>query len=167
MLPELARLCGYDLALEGIACVEFAQCGLTPLIKVARELGIEWHVLSDGDKAGKIYAHTARSFLDDEPSRQRVTALRQRDIEHCFWKHGYEQVFARAARLNWQPGSRSQPRSIINRAIKRRSKPQMAFELIVATAADGSPGVPAPLQRMLDTCVRLARENPGYEAVKK
>jgi hypothetical protein len=26
-----------------------------------------------------------------------VTALRQRDIEHCFWKHGCEQVFAAAA----------------------------------------------------------------------
>jgi putative ATP-dependent endonuclease of OLD family len=164
MLPELARLCGYDLALEGVACVEFAQCGLTPLIKVARELGIEWHVLADGDKAGRIYADRARSYLRKEPSRRRVTALRQRDIEHCFWKHGYEQVFVAAAGQSWTPGSRMQPRSVINRAIRRHSKPYMAFELIVAAAAEGSPGVPAPLKRMLDTCVQLARKGVKGDA---
>ena len=164
MLPELARLCGYDLDLEGVACVEFAQCGLAPLIKVARELGIEWHVLADGDKAGKIYADTARSFLERDSAKRRVTALHQRDIEHCFWTHGYEQVFARAARVSWKQGSRKQPRSVINRAIKRHSKPHMAFELIVAAAADGSPGVPAPLKRLLDTCVGLARESPGIRS---
>jgi len=158
ILPELARLCGYDLALEGIACVEFAQSGLAPLIKLARELGIEWHVLADGDKAGRSYSDTARAFLNGEHVRQRVTSLRQRDIEHCFWKHGYAQVFIKAARLSLSPGDRTQPRSVINRAIKRHSKPQMAFELIVAVAADGSAGVPEPLRRMLDTCVQLARK---------
>ncbi|HHJ16847.1 MAG TPA: DUF2813 domain-containing protein [Gammaproteobacteria bacterium] len=158
ILPELARLCGYDLALEGIACVEFAQSGLAPLIKLARELGIEWHVLADGDKAGRSYSDTARAFLHGEHVRQRVTSLRQRDIEHCFWKNGYAQVFIKAARLSLSPGDRTQPRSVINRAIKRHSKPQMAFELIVAVAADGSTGVPEPLRRMLDTCVQLARK---------
>lgn len=158
ILPELARLCGYDLALEGVACVEFAQSGLVPLIKMARELGIEWHLLSDGDKAGRVYADTARAFVGDEPEQQRLTNLRQRDIEHCFWKYGYAGVFARAARIAWPADGRVQPRSVINRAIKRHSKPHMAFELIVAAAAKDSPGVPAPLKQMLDTCVQLARE---------
>ncbi len=166
ILPELARLCGYDLALEGIACVEFAQSGLVPLIKLARELGIEWHVLADGDKAGRSYADTARSFLHNEPARRRVTTLRQRDIEHCFWKHGYEQVFINAANLTWSPDDRTQPRSVINRAIRRHSKPHMAFELIVAVAASGSPGVPEPLRRMLDNCVLLAREGLEYKVAR-
>nr|VXZ86634.1 Uncharacterised protein [Klebsiella pneumoniae] len=33
--------------------IEFAQSGLKPLIKFARRMGIQWHVLVDGDEAGK------------------------------------------------------------------------------------------------------------------
>ena len=54
VLPELAQICGYDLAAEGIRCVEFAQCGIDPLVRLATDLGIEWHLLADGDLAGQI-----------------------------------------------------------------------------------------------------------------
>jgi len=46
---------------------------------------------------------------------------------------------------------------VIKRAIERFSKPYLAFELIQATSAPGSPGVPDPIGRMIETCVRLAR----------
>jgi putative ATP-dependent endonuclease of OLD family len=36
-----------------VKVIEFAQSGLKPLIKFARRMGIEWHVLVDGDEAGK------------------------------------------------------------------------------------------------------------------
>lgn len=53
LFNELARQCGYDLAAEGVQIVEFAQSGLRSLIKVAKEFGIDWHVVTDGDPAGK------------------------------------------------------------------------------------------------------------------
>ncbi|MCS5931506.1 hypothetical protein LNQ03_05820 [Klebsiella pneumoniae subsp. pneumoniae] len=40
--------------------IEFAQSGLKPLIKFARRMGIQWHVLVDGDEAGKKYAATVQ-----------------------------------------------------------------------------------------------------------
>ena len=43
LLPELARMMGCDFASEGIRCVEFAQSGVEPLVKLANDLGIEWH----------------------------------------------------------------------------------------------------------------------------
>jgi hypothetical protein len=46
---------------------------------------------------------------------------------------------------------------VINRAIKHHSKPYMAIEMIMAAAAQGSPGVPKPLLYVVDTCVWLAR----------
>ena len=49
LMSELSRVCGYDFECEGVACVEFAQCGLGALVKVARAFGIEWHLLADGD----------------------------------------------------------------------------------------------------------------------
>ena len=65
ILPQVAQVMGYDLALEGICCVGFAQCGLDPLVRTAREFGIEWHVLADGDEAGRRYADAARAFIRD------------------------------------------------------------------------------------------------------
>lgn len=86
MIPQIARLMGYEFALEGIACVEFAQCGLDPPIKVAKELGIEWHVLTDGDAAGENYAATVKKYAGDDGQDERLTVLREPDIEHCFWQ---------------------------------------------------------------------------------
>ncbi|AUP76826.1 hypothetical protein CWS02_17515 [Enterobacter sp. EA-1] len=52
MINELARQCGHHFDAEGVKVIEFAQSGLKPLIKFARRMGIEWHVLVDGDEAG-------------------------------------------------------------------------------------------------------------------
>jgi putative ATP-dependent endonuclease of OLD family len=160
MLPELARLCGHDLNLEGIAAVEFAQCGLPPLIKLARELGIEWHVLTDGDRTGRDYAEEARRFAGGEED-WRITRLREPDVEHCFWHHGYAGVYRQAAGLDPTPGRRVSVGRVIGRAIKRHTKPYLAFQVLAAAAADGSPGVPGPLRRTVETCVQLAREAPA------
>ncbi len=53
LFNELANQCGYNLAAEGVQIIEFAQSGLKALIKVAQEFGIDWHVVTDGDAAGK------------------------------------------------------------------------------------------------------------------
>jgi putative ATP-dependent endonuclease of OLD family len=159
MMTELARQSGYDLNLEGVAPVEYAQCGLPPLIKLARELGIEWHVLTDGDRTGHVYADEARSMAGAEAD-WRLTRLREPDIEHCFWRHGYAGVYLHAAGIEGSGDRHSTARRVIQRAIKRHSKPFLAFEALAAAAADGSPGVPPPLKHTLDTCVQLAREAP-------
>lgn len=154
VMPELARIYGYDFAIEGIACVEFAQCGLRPLIKLARELGIEWHILADGDRAGEQYIDQAKRFIRGEPFHQRLSALHEHDIEHCFYSHGYAQVFRRLAGQTQEPVS---PQRLIHRAIDRHSKPMLALELVLAAASRGAAGVPSPLARVVRTCVALAR----------
>ncbi len=159
MMPELARLSGYDLNLEGVALVEFAQCGLPPLIKLARELGIEWHVLTDGDRTGQDYADEARSMAGAEAD-WRLTRLREPDIEHCLWRHGYAGVYRHSAGIERPDDRRGATRRVIQRAIKRHSKPYLAFEALAAVSATGSPGVPPPLKRTIDTCVQLARGAP-------
>jgi len=158
ILPELARIHGHDFSLEGVAVVEFAQCGLAPLIQLARKWGIQWHVLTDGDRAGSHYADTAQSLLAGDQKPLRLTRLRDVDIEHCFWHHGYATMLKQAAGL--PPGAPVPARQAIQRAIKRLSKPYLAFELLIAVARADSAGVPKPLRQVIDTCVQLARDAP-------
>jgi putative ATP-dependent endonuclease of OLD family len=160
VLPELARMHGYDFSLEGVAVVEFAQCGLAPLIRLARELGIQWHVLTDGDRAGSHYADTATSFFGGDQRQLRLTRLRDVDIEHCFWHHGYAAMLKQAAGL--PAGAPIPARQAIKRAINRLSKPYLAFELLISVARPDSAGVPKPLRHVIDTCVALARSAPQY-----
>jgi putative ATP-dependent endonuclease of OLD family len=153
VLPEMAAITGHDFAVEGVVCVEFAQCGLPPLIRLARELGIEWHLLTDGDRAGAIYAEQALRFVRDEPVERRISRLPGHDIENCFYEHGYAPLFQRLAGLHGaEPADR-----VIKRAIDLHSKPLLALELVLAAAAADAPGVPPPLRSTIEACVRLAR----------
>ncbi|MBK1827783.1 ATP-dependent nuclease [Haloferula rosea] len=157
MLPQLARLCGYEFGVEGIECVEFAQSGLAPMIRVAEQLGIGWHVLADGDKAGQTYIDTIRRTVATKDRQGRFTLLNEPDIEHCFYKHGYAKVYQEHARLGGKSTRDMDPRRVIQRAVQTLSKPDLALRVIEAVAADGSPGVPDVLQKMIRTCVKVAR----------
>jgi len=164
VLPELAHVCGYNLAAEGIRCVEFAQSGIKPLLRLASDLGIEWHLLADGDPAGQAYVATARRFLDGRPVPDRITALDELDIEHCLFEQGFAAVYRKEAGA----GPSSQPsrphdraHSIIARALKKRTKPAMALAVIEAANTVGGPQVPPPLRALIETAVRLARRTNG------
>jgi len=165
VVPQIARHMGYEFALEGINCIEFAQCGLEPLVKAAKELGIEWHLLADGDDAGRHYIESARDFLDGDEEQDRLTLLRELDIEHCFWHNGFAEVYENHSRMS--PGALQQnpPKQVIRQAVKNRSKPYLALSVVEAVAKPDSPGIPDVLLRLVETCVRLARAAPSRHAM--
>ena len=161
LVPELARQCGCDLSVEGVSCVEFAQCGLAPLIALARELGIEWHLLADGDPAGLSYARKAREMLHGEPDYRHITLLAEPDIEHCLWHHGYAHIYESVAGGRpWaprHPHPPSKPIPVVRNAVNKSSKPFLALAALEAIAQPGSPGVPPPLRHLVEQVVGLAR----------
>jgi putative ATP-dependent endonuclease of the OLD family len=161
LLPHLAKLCGYDLAMEGVICVEFAQCGIAPLVKAATQLGIDWFLLSDGDAAGKSYFEIAKHFAlqAGENPEDHSLRFREKDIEHHFFFNGYADVYAEYSGIPLQVSQNMQPKRIIERALHRNSKPFMAIAVIEAVARKDSPGVPQELKKVVEKCVRLAKES--------
>lgn len=161
LLPELAQVCGYDFPAEGIRCVEFAQCGIRPLLRLANDLGIEWHLLADGDQAGSAYAASAASHLEGRDLADRVTMLADRDIEHCLYYNGYQHFYrSQAGPIPAdRRGRRIRERatSVITRAIHARSKPGLALGVVEAANAAGAPPVPGQLRSLIETCIVLAR----------
>jgi putative ATP-dependent endonuclease of the OLD family len=161
LLPEFAQLMGYNFPAEGIRFVEFAQSGLTPLLRLANDLGIEWHLLTDGDDAGRGYSACVRANLRGRAPEDRLTVLEERDIEHCLYFNGYANLYRQAAggAVPVGKGKRVRERATqtIARAIHSRSKPGLALAVLEAANQPGSPGVPPPLRRLVETAVRLAR----------
>ncbi|BDH46518.1 hypothetical protein TUM12370_25620 [Salmonella enterica subsp. enterica serovar Choleraesuis] len=157
LINELARQCGHRFDAEGIKVIEFAQCGLRPLIKFARRMGIDWHVLADGDEAGRKYSATARGMLDNDKSRERVhlTTLPAPDMEHFLYREGFRNVYHRVAQLPDNVPMNN--RRIITKAIHRSSKPDLAIEVAMEAARRGMDSVPLLLRKMFSRVLWLAR----------
>jgi putative ATP-dependent endonuclease of OLD family len=105
---------------------------------------------------------SARECAGTAGIQDRVTLLREPDLEHCFWRYGYEDVFRKAAyprtsTVNTSVQRQAPAKVVIARAIERRSKPYLAVLLLDAVIDRGPQGVPPPLRRAIETCIRLAR----------
>ncbi|MBY6255633.1 ATP-dependent endonuclease [Phytobacter diazotrophicus] len=157
VINELARQCGHHFDAEGIKVIEFAQSGLKPLIKFARRMGIEWHVLVDGDEAGKKYAATVRGLLNEERDqvREHLTELPALDMEHFMFREGFDDVYRRVAQL--PENVPMNMRRIIIKAIHRSSKPDLAIEVAMEAGRRGVESVPLLLRKMFSRVLWLAR----------
>lgn len=157
VINELARQCGHHFDAEGIKVIEFAQSGLKPLVKFARRMGIEWHVLVDGDEAGKKYAATVRSLLNDdkEEEREHLTMLPALDMEHFMYRQGFSDVFHRVAQI--PENVPMNMRKIIAKALHRSSKPDLAIEVAMEAGRRGVEAVPTLLRKMFSRVLWLAR----------
>ena len=97
LLNEMASVLGINLACNGIRLIEFAQFGLDPLMRLAIQLGISFHVLTDGDDAGKNYAAKVRNFVDSRNLSDHLSVLPHVDIEHYLYTSGFADVYQKAA----------------------------------------------------------------------
>lgn len=160
LLTQLASLSGYHFHSEGIKIIEFAQCGLKPLIKFARGMGIEWHVLTDGDDAGKKYAATVRGALrNNDTERERLTFLPVSDMEMYLYREGFASVFHQVAQI--PQGIPMSPRRVIDKAIHKSSKPDLALAIVEAAEQRGADSVPRLLRQMFSRVVWLSRGRAG------
>ena len=157
VINGLARQCGHHFDAEGVKVIEFAQSGLKPLIKFARRMGIEWHVLVDGDEAGKKYAATVRSLLNDDKmlERDHLTALPAMDMEHFMYRQGFDDVYHRVAQLPMNIPMNM--RRVITKAIHRSSKPDLAIEVAMEAGRRGVDAIPTLLKKMFSRVLWLAR----------
>ncbi|HIE9795318.1 TPA: ATP-dependent endonuclease [Klebsiella pneumoniae] len=157
VINELARQCGHHFDAEGVKVIEFAQSGLKPLIKFARRMGIQWHVLVDGDEAGKKYAATVRGLLnnDRELERDHLTSLPALDMEHFMYRQGFDDVYHRVAQI--PANVPMNMRRVITKAIHRSSKPDLAIEVAMEAGRRGVDAVPTLLKKMFSRVLWLAR----------
>ncbi|WP_392566848.1 DUF2813 domain-containing protein [Utexia brackfieldae] len=154
ILRELAEQAGYYLNSEGVQIIEFAQCGLKPLIKYAQQMGIHWHVLTDGDQAGKKYADTVRSLCPQERQLDDyLTVLPAKDMENFMFRHGFSHIYkmmacGTTAHID-MPISR-----IIQKAIHKSSKPDLAVAICDDARARGLQAIPNLFKQMFARIVK-------------
>ncbi len=157
LVPEIAAMLGNSLMCEGIRMLEFAQCGLMPLLKLAKSLGISVFVITDGDDAGRRYAQTVRSFVP-EPEKH-LLCLPASDIEHFFYANGYARVYRECANLPEKYNKKQYNTTrIITMAVKKQSKPGMALALLAAMQQRGPEGIPAIFKKAVHNIAAMSKD---------
>lgn len=156
LLSELAKQAGYDFNSEGIKIIEFVQCGLKPLIKFANLMGIQWHVLTDGDNAGKNYVDTVKTLLPTSAAiTEHLTVLPAKDIENFLFHHGFSHIYKMAAfgTTEYVDLSISQ---IIQKAIHKTSKPDLAVAVGEDTEQRGNQTIPTLFKQLFAKVLKLS-----------
>jgi putative ATP-dependent endonuclease of OLD family len=157
LFNQLANLCGYNLAAEGVQIIEFAQSGLKSLIKVAKAFGIDWHVVTDGDAAGKKYAATVMHQLGNEHQRHHLTELPDRDIEHFLYLHGFEFFFKDLVKIPHDHPI--PPKKVVIRVLKKFAKPDLALAIVAYCEEKGVEQVPLLIRWILKRVITMANGN--------
>lgn len=95
-LPEFAVAMGRDFRPRGIRLIEYASHGgPKPYIRLADDLGIDWHCLTDGDSAGDDYIAAATGELNGRNASDYITSLdKDMNFESFMCKHGFSATYA-------------------------------------------------------------------------
>ncbi|MEX9868652.1 DUF2813 domain-containing protein [Providencia huaxiensis] len=157
LMNEFSRQCNYYFETEGIKVIAFAQSGLKPLLKFANKMGIEWHVLTDGDEAGRKYAATATHYAHkiNSSNRDRLTMLPAPDMEHFLYREGFKSLYHEIADI--PDNAKVSTRRVILKAISRTSKPDLALATVNRAAELGPDSIPLQLKSMFSRVAWLAR----------
>ena len=159
ILNQMATVLGISLQCIGIRTVEFAQCGLHPLIKLARQLGINFHVITDGDEAGHKYAQTVAQSVGSNHLKKHLTILPHKDIEHFLYVNGFADVFMRCAGLDKKASKSLSIDRIIEIAIRKKTKPGLALEVLESMVQKGEASVPSLFVRMFSQILSLVKSD--------
>lgn len=132
------------------------------MIKLAQDLHIEWHVLTDGDDAGQKYASRMGAMLgESDPLNTRLTILPAHDIEHLFFESGFQEVYLKAASYNKQDLEKSNANKIIEKAVHKYSKSELGIAIAEAAELQGVESIPLLLRRLFSRLVGMARSQSG------
>lgn len=161
---ECARICGHDLISEGVYCIEHrGGVGITGLLKLAEQLGIEWVVAADNDSQGAADIKNAKDHLGKRPEKRHLHMLPHGSIETYLCMKGYGGVYE-ASIAEQKKGSvkakigTAEYWQQVTKAQVDKSKPRNALSVIAEIEKKGKEGVPEELRTILDTALEIARE---------
>ena len=163
-LREAADILGHDLDRLGVRVVNTQQSGVEPLVKVANELGIGWHLLADGDPPGVSNCKTCREHLQGRDESKHITALPHANLETLLCEAGFGHVFeSHVSKQKAQliKATKGDPQYWVQvvEAQPNKYKPVRIREVMEEIRTKGAASVPEPLRSAIELAVAIAKEN--------
>lgn len=168
LIPLLLEVMGYSQDQISFSVLEFSEAFEKgeSFIKLAKALGIQWFIMTDGDKEGRGYIKRAKKYLENgEAISDRSATLVCADIEHEFWHNGYSDFM-----LNMVlPQTRTQidtqavgddakkVKGLVDAAINQAGgKPAFAQALVTEVRNRGKDSIPQSIRDIITRVVQLS-----------
>ncbi len=168
LMPLLFELMGHSQDQGSFSVLETSQVidKGEPLIKFAKALGIQWFLMADRDPAGNDYVNRANNHLAaGENISDRARALTHADIEHEFWRNGYDGFIENMVtnKRNDEIATEAtgddvkRTKLLIKAAIKQAGgKPAFAQALVNEVRQRGVGSIPQTIRDIITRVVQLA-----------
>ncbi len=162
LLPEFAQILGLDFDKNSICCVEYRQFDIDPLIRIADDLGISWHLFPDNDNQGKADVSKAKALLNGRPESEHITVFPAKNIEHLLWNNGYSNIYENSI-THAQKQTITVPKTdpeyvslVIKYATNIKTKPALALEVLTECKKKHPPSIPADIVAAINNTITLA-----------
>ncbi len=159
VFERCAAICGIDLAREGVYCVEYPHISSPrTLIKFAKQIGIEWFVVADGDDAGNGYVQSAEGELHGEDKEKRICQLKYTfDVMLCMegYGHHYERHVSSDTDNQTFTKDAAYWKAVVGK--KSQLKTAAASSAVEEMCETGKDSVPEIISRIITTSIQLAR----------
>ena len=160
VFEQCARICRMDLTREGVYCIDYTQIGSPrTLIKFAKQMGIEWFIVADGDDAGRSYVKKAEKEICNEDADAHICQL-----DHIFdvllCTEGYGHHYERAARIdsaNQPPAKDAVYWNGVVGKMNSRLKTHTATLAIDEMRGASGLGVPEQIRQIIIKSIHLAK----------
>jgi putative ATP-dependent endonuclease of OLD family len=159
LLPEVARILGFNLERAGVRCIPFRQADIGLFIAVADGLGIPWAALTDNDQEGQKTIQKVRAALNGRNEKRVLYVMPEDDLEQYLCANGFGDIYENLLNadtrlqvtvLNTDPAYWKQ----VTKAVKKHKI--VAIQNVLQEMRTGRP-VPRLLKKAVVTAANLAK----------
>ena len=93
LLPEVARILGFNLERMGVRCIQFRQADIGLFLTVADRLGIPWVTLTDNDQQGQQTVIKVRAALNGRQEKRMLQIMPEDDLEQHLCANGFGYIY--------------------------------------------------------------------------
>ncbi len=159
LLPEIARILGFNLERAGVRCVPFRQSDIGLYLTVADGLGISWVTLTDNDKQGQLTIQKVRAALNGRSEKRMLHVMPEDDLEQHLCVNGFGDVYENllTVQTRQQVTVANTDPAYWKQVTKAVSKHKIvAIQTVLQEIRNGRP-VPRLLKRVVVTAANLAK----------
>lgn len=157
VFERCATICGMDLAREGVCCVEYSQLtNPRTLIKFAKQIGIEWFIVADGDNHGNSNVKRAEGELCGEDKETHICQLEHTmDVVLCL--EGYGHHYEQDDLIDVSNQTLTKDAAYWKKVVRKKSKTTAATLAVDEMGEMGRNRVPEVICRIIAKSIQLAR----------
>lgn len=158
VFEQCAAICGIDLISKGVYCIEYSHIGKPQiLIKFAKQLGIEWFVVADGDDAGNGYIKSAKKELQGKDTDHILQLDDVLEVLLCLegYGHHYENL-SKAKHINDTVVKDAAYWKDIVKDLDKHDKTSVAVSVMDEMLERGRGGIPDKIHRIIAKSIHLA-----------